>query len=77
MLVAIHDDYVEPFVESGSGPRRIVHLPIDIDIKDFVESTTKLTQEEKQALLRLWFDESIQRDYSRREFGVLISEKEF
>lgn len=75
MQVAIHDDYVEPFIEESPVGQKTVHIPIVIDIEAYLAASQQLSAEEKSAILALWYDESLSRTYSRESFGVVVAVK--
>jgi hypothetical protein len=73
MEIALHDETIEPFVESLSGGSVRVHAHPKCDIEQFLNSQPDLNPLIVDGIRDLWFSPDIERKFDRRGDYVLVT----
>ena len=75
MKVVIHDLEVVPYLDRHPEGQSSLHISIGFSIEEFIETSDSLSQDEKNELIELWFNENVPRTYRKCDYGVEISRK--
>ncbi len=73
MEIALHDETIEPFVESLPGGVVRLHAHPDCDVEAFLQSNPDLHPLVVDGIRELWFNPNLERNYDRRDNYVLIT----
>ena len=72
-MIALHDDPTEAYIEVLAPGSAVLHADVTCDVEAYLAGDSELDEEQKAAILALWFDPAISRSYQRKSGYVLIS----
>lgn len=73
MEIALHDETIDPFVESLPGGAVRLHAHSGLDIEAFLQSQADLHPLVVDGIRDLWFNPEVERKFDRRDGYVLVS----
>lgn len=72
MEIALHDDPIDPFVESLPGGSVLLHAHPDCDVENFLATQTGVDSQISAGLIDLWKNPNTLRTFEPRDGYVLV-----
>lgn len=73
MEIALHDDSIDPFVETLPGGAVRLHAHAGLDLAEYLNNQNELPADVANGIRDLWFDPEVERNFDLRDGYVLIT----